>query len=127
MKIVMKPTSVIESRLQIEDGGKVHKFFTETCAKKLDKYVPMDTGTLAETVVVGGSVTKNVTADKITYSQQYASYVYFGQRKDGSHKIRNYSLDKHPLAGPYWDKRMVTAEIKDIEKEVGEYMKRVSK
>ena len=80
----------------------------------MDKYVPMDTGALSETLDVG--------ADYITYEQPYAHYQYIGISKSG--KPLNYSTEKHAYAGSYWDKRMVSAEMNDVIKEVQEYVNR---
>lgn len=120
MPVSMKPTSTIKAKLGIEPNGRVQKFFTNTCAKKMDKYVPFDEGTLAETVIVGGQPTSAVTNNTITYETKYARYVYYGISKSG--KPMNYQTDKHPLAGSYWDKRMVSAEMQDIVKEVQDYI-----
>lgn len=114
----IKPTDRIIKELNIEPNGKLHAFFTNTCALHMDKYVPYDEGFLAGTVVENGQTTTNVTTDEIRYEQPYASYQYYGVRQDGTHKIVNRSRDKHPLATSYWDVHMVTAEMKEIEKEM---------
>ena len=118
MPVTMKPASVIKARLGLEPNGKVHKWFTNTCALHIDKFVPWDTGSLAETVVVNGVTTSNVTTNTITYDQNYAKYVYYGIRNG---KELNYQTDVHELAGPYWDKRMWSAEKDIVVKEVQNY------
>jgi hypothetical protein len=118
MPVKIKPASVIEARLGIEPNGKVHRWFTNTCALHMDKYVPWDTGALAETVVTNGITTRNVTEDEITYAQDYAKIVYYGIR-DG--KPLNYQTDVHEQAGSYWDKRMWSAERNEVVKEVQNY------
>ena len=119
MPVKMQPTSVIKANLGIDTNGKVQKFFTQTCAIHMDKYVPFDTGTLAETVVKNGNTTDNVTTNEIIYDQEYAEIVYKGVRNG---KPLHYQTDKHSLAGPYWDKRMVSAEMQDVVKEVQDYI-----
>lgn len=111
MPVKLKPTSTIKARLGIEPNGRVQKFFTNTCYKHMDKYVPMDNGDL-RTIV-------DIQPDSITYESPYAEYQYYGMRKDGTHVIKNYTT---PGTGPYWDKRMVSAEIQDVVKEVQEYI-----
>jgi len=106
----------IKKSLGIEPNGKVQAFFTQTCAIHMDKYVPKDNGTLRETTTL--------TADSITYEQEYASYQYYGERKDGSHKVSNYTT---PGTGPYWDRRMVSAEMQDVVKEVQDFVDRGGK
>lgn len=111
MPIKLKPTSQIKARLGIEPNGRVQKFFTNTCYKHMDKYVPMDKGNLRTNVDVQPST--------ITYESPYAKYQYYGERADGSHKVQNYTT---PGTGPYWDKRMVSAEMQDVVKEVQNYV-----
>lgn len=116
----------IKKRLGLEINGRVQKFFTNTCAIHMDKYVPFDTGTLAETVIVNGTpVPSNVKDTTITYEQPYAQYVYNGISKTG--KPLNYSHDKHPAAGDHWDRRMVSAEMDKVVKEVQDYVNRGGK
>ena len=113
MPLKMQPTSVIKARLGIDTGGKVHAFFTETCYKTMDKYVPKDEGNL-RTIV-------DIQTDKIVYESPYARYQYYGMRDDGSHVVKNYTT---PGTGPYWDKRMWSAEGTDVIRQVQEYASR---
>lgn len=115
MSVKMKPTSMIKRNLGIDPSGPFQKWFTNTCALHMDKYVPYDEGILANTVIIG--------TNTITYDQPYALYQYYGVRKDGTHKIVNRTLTKHPLATSYWDRHMVTAEMPDIIKEAQNYIK----
>jgi hypothetical protein len=124
--IELKSSDEIIKYMNLDESGKLHSFFTETCALHMDKYVPFDEGILAGTVVKGNNTTTNVTTDEIIYDQEYASYQYFGERKDGSHKTVNRSLDMHPLATSYWDEHMWTAEKETIEKEVENEFKRLN-
>lgn len=116
MPVKLKPTSEIKARLGLEPNGRVQKFFTNTCYKHMDKYVPQRDGNL-RTIV-------DIQADSITYEQEYAKYQYYGMRKYGSHVVKKYTT---PGTGPYWDKRMVSAEIEDVVKEVQEYVNRGGK
>lgn len=115
-RVEMNRESVIAARLGIDEGGRIHKYFTEQCALHMDRFVPFDSGDLATTVVVNGKTTSNVTVNTITYEQPYAKYQYYGMRKDGSHKIdeANRKRDFHPLATSHWDRHMVTADMPDI-------------
>ena len=107
MTAKMQPTSVIKARLGIEPNGRIQKFFTNECAKAMDKFVPFDNGDLAN---------YNIEGNVIIYEQPYARYQYLGLSKSG--KPLNYSTDKHPLATSYWDKKMWTAEGQDIVKKI---------
>lgn len=119
MRVKMKPTNTIIANLGLQPNGPIHQWFTDTCALHMDKYVPFRTGTMAKSVVVNGEVNReNVTEDTIIYRGDYASYVYYGMREDGSHVIKHYTDDVHKDAGPYWDKRMWSGEKYQVIKEV---------
>lgn len=111
MPVKLKPTSQIKARLGIQPNGRVQKFFTNTCYKHMDKYVPMREGNL-RTIV-------DIQADSITYESPYAQYQYKGMREDGSRPVKNYTT---PGTGTYWDRRMVSAEMQDVVKEVQDYI-----
>lgn len=115
MPIKLKPTSVIKARLGIEPNGRAQKFFTNTCYKHMDKYVPMSDleskGDL-RTIV-------DIQPAYIVYESPYARYQYKGVREDGTHVVKNYTT---PGTGPYWDKRMVSAEMQDVVREVQNYI-----
>ena len=110
MPVKMQPTSVIKARLGIEPDGRVQNFFTNSCYKHMDKYVPMDDGTLRTNV--------DIQSDKIIYESPYAHAQYVGFTKG---PVKNYTT---PGTGPYWDKRMVSAEMQDVVKEVQDYIGR---
>ena len=140
MSVKMKPVSVIKARLGIEPNGRVQKFFTSTCAKHMDKYVPMRNGDLRSNV--------DIQADSITYESPYAHYQYEGKKyvMDNG-KSAYYSPDygfwskkgekKHDSGekliyhtagtGHHWDERMKSAEMQDVIKEVQDYINRGGK
>ena len=109
MQVHLKPTSQIKARLGINPNGKVQAFFTETCYKAMDKYVPKDQGDLRKTV--------SMTKDSITYESPYAHAQYVGYTKG---PVTNYTI---PGTGPHWDKRMWSAErdriIRQVQNKVG--------
>ena len=107
---MLKPISQIKADLGIDANGKVQKFFTDTCAKHMDKYVPIDTGMLRTNI--------SKTSKSITYEMPYAHAQYIGHTKG---EVKNYTT---PGTGSYWDKRMVSAEMQDVIKEVQEYVNR---
>ena len=109
MPVKLKPTSQIKARLEIEPNGRVQKFFSNTCYKHMNKYVPMDEGNLR--------INADVKADSITYESPYARYQYYGISKSG--KPLNY---RTPGTGDYWDKRMVSAEMEQVVQEVQNYI-----
>lgn len=109
MPVKMQPTSVIKANLGIEPNGRVQKFFTNTCYRYMDKYVPKDTGVLRENVTID--------SNSITYEQQYAHAQYIGEVNGG--QVVNYTT---PGTGPYWDKRMVSADMQNVVAEVQDFI-----
>lgn len=106
-----------------------------TLAKMCDPYVPMQTGTLAQTT--------RITPEGVTYTQPYAHYQYEGQvygpnipivqdgvivgwfsrpgqKKEPTGAQINYSKELHPLASAHWDKAMLRDKREQFEKEVTE-------
>ena len=112
MPVRINSLNKIKKRLKIDDNGPAQAFLTETCYKHMDKYVPQRDGNL-RTIV-------SLTINTITYESPYASYQYYGRRKDKTHKVKNYTT---PGTGPRWDKRMLSVEKKDVIKEVKNFIK----
>lgn len=81
---MLKPTSEIKANLGIEPNGRVQKFFTNTCYRYMDKYVPKDTGVLREVV--------NIQPDSITYQSPYAHAQYVGFTKG---PVKNYTTPRN--------------------------------
>ena len=107
----MKPISTIKLDLGINANGRAQKFFTDTCYKRMDKYVPKRDGNLRTVVDKGRNY--------IIYESPYAHAQYVGI-VNGS-PVTHYTT---PGTGPYWDKRMVSAEMDIIAKEVERYIRR---
>lgn len=113
VKVNINPTSQIKSRIGINTNGDVQLFYTNTCYKHMDKYVPMDEGNLRTNV--------DIQPTFITYQSPYARYQYYGMREDGTHVVRNYTTSG---TGTYWNKRMWSAEKNKVIKEVQDYIRR---
>lgn len=114
MSVKMQPTSVIKANLGIEPNGKVQKFFTNTCYRYMDKYVPKDNGILRENVTID--------SNSITYEQKYAHAQYIGEVNGRT--VVNYTT---PGTGPYWDERMKSADLGNVIKETQDYFNRGGK
>ena len=115
MKVDIKfqPTRKIIANLGLEPNGRVQKYFTNTCYRYMDKYVPMDNGELRTVVTIGSNY--------IDYEMPYAFYQYMGHWEDGSHQVHNYTTAG---TGPYWDRKMWTAEGENVVYEVQNYFER---
>ena len=114
MPVKMQPTSVIKANLGIDPSGKVQKFFTNTCYRYMNKYVPKDTGVLRENVTID--------INSITYEQPYAHAQYVGEVNGG--QVTNYTT---PGTGPYWDERMKSADMQNVVVEVQDFIYRGGK
>ena len=97
----------------LDVDGPVQRMFTHTCRIEMDEFIPQDEGNL-RTIVYEG-------IDYIIYESPYATYQYFGERKDGSHKVVNYTTEG---TGPFWDKEMWSAKKEKIMREVANEIKR---
>ena len=107
MPVQMNSVNNIKAHLGIDPNGKVQKFFTNTCRKHMDRFVPQDDGNLRTIVDIGD--------DRVIYESPYAKYQYYGIRQDGTHAVKNYTT---PGTGPYWDKRMWANDKETILKEL---------
>lgn len=83
----LKPISQIKADLGIEPNGRVSKYFAERCYHHMDKYVPKDTGSLRENVIIDN--------DGITYKSPYAHAQYVGQIHGGT--VRHYTTPRYRL------------------------------
>lgn len=81
----LNPISTIKANLGIEPNGRVQKFFTDTCAKHMDKYIP-----LGETGNLRGIINKG--ANYITYESNYAHAQYIGYTKG---PVKNYTTPRN--------------------------------
>lgn len=94
----------IVSKFEMQEGGKTQLFLADTCFRRMQKYVPFDTGALSTTVTVKpGSV---------TYELPYAHKQYTTNKGKG-------------IRGKNWDKKMVNNEKTLIVKEVEAYAKKM--
>jgi len=139
LKLNLEPTSVIEAKLGIQPNGPVRKYFTKRAADYMDKYVPYSGGNLAYT-------TRQIGNEEVIYNAEYAHYMYEGkvygpnipfideggnvyfrspkkkQKHDTGRELKYKQSAGHEYAGPHWDKRMVSAEMDDLVKEVQNYI-----
>lgn len=113
MSVKMEPPSKIRLALGINPNGRVLSYFTNVCYKTMDKYVPKDFGNLRNVVTIN--------TNSITYEMPYAHYQYKGKREDGTHTIIHHSVAG---TGPYWDKRMMSAEGEKVTKQVQKFLDR---
>ena len=94
----------IVDKYGMQENGDTQLFLANTCFRRMQKYVPFDTGTL--------STHATVRPGSVTYEEQYAHKQYTTNKGKG-------------IRGKYWDKRMVSAEKELVVKEVEAYAKKM--
>lgn len=104
----------------LEKNGRTQKLLTAECARYMDKYVPMDTGILKNTRIIG--------TNSVTYNTPYARMMYYGKvmvdpktgaagfltdkgwrSRKGVEKIessREFDYRGAPQRGKLWDEKM---------------------
>lgn len=113
MPVYIESLEKIKKKLKIDDNGPAQAFMTEVCYKAMDKYVPRRDDNL-RTIV-------DIRTNSIVYESPYASYQYYGERQDNTHKVKNYTT---PGTGPYWDQRMISADMNSVVAQVEDYIRR---
>ena len=88
----------------MQENGNTRLFLANSCFRRMQKYVPFDTGAL--------STTATVKPGSVTYEQPYAHRQYTTNKGKG-------------IRGKYWDKKMVANEKDQLAKEVENYAKKM--
>lgn len=124
IKVDMRPAAAITKRLGIDRNGDVQRFVTHAVNRRITRYMPYRTGTLATKL-------KMVTGPtEIIVLGPYARYQYYGKVMVGpapktvTDKDLQYTKSKNPLAGPFWDRRMMAAEGAQIREDIQNYVRR---
>lgn len=94
---------------RLVDNDKVGLFMAETCARYMDKYIPMDTGMLSQNY--------EIKPFEVKYNQPYAHRMFYGTGL-------NFNKEKHPLATAHWDVVTQNAKSSQISKEVQSFIER---
>lgn len=124
INVEMKPVNTILTRLGVNKTGDVQMQVTNAVNRRITRYMPFRTGMLA-------TKSKHINSPtEIEVAAPYARYQYYGKVMVGSapkmvtDRDLNYDRTKNPLAGPFWDKRLMAAEGAQIAAEVQEYVNR---
>lgn len=94
----------IISKFEMQQGGKTQLFLANTCFRRMQKYVPFETGAL--------STTATIRPGSVTYEQPYAHKQYTTNKGKG-------------IRGKYWDRKMVNNEKELVVQEVEAYAKKM--
>lgn len=143
IRVDMKPVNTIVNRLGLGKNGDVQMHVTRVVNQRITRYMPFHTGALSTKLKYIKSPTE------IEVLGPYARVQYYGEvmvdsatgaagflDADGQWKSRKgvvkvrggrslkYDKTKNPLAGPFWDRRMMAAEGKQIVREIQTYVDR---
>ena len=110
MRVTIEFEGVRAKIKKIAHNDKVGYFMASEAERLMSPYVPMDTGMLYQNTVIEPW--------KVTYTQNYASRVYKGDRL-------NFSKEKHPLATSHWDVAMKASRGHELANSVTQYLKRL--
>lgn len=97
----------------------IQKFIDNTVVRHMNPYVPMKTGILAKSVILGS----RMGSGELVYIAPYSRKVYLGEKKDGT-KMK-FSKSRHRLAQARWVEGMKAARMPQIEREVRDYSRRL--
>ncbi len=127
----------------LDPGGDVQMFHTQNVLRRIIKYMPNLSGMTIKTTIAQTDIHR----PRIITNTPYAQYLYRGKRMVNSatgkgpgyipgvgyryrkgttlkatSELLNYTKNKNPLAGPYWDRRLKAAEGKALAADVQRYI-----
>lgn len=122
----LNPISKIEARLGINPNGRVQKYFTNMCYRRMGAFVPGGSSSMLNTNVQLGS-------DHIRYKSPYAHYQYrsilyvdpdtgSSWAKKGTTKVPTNKTLNHTIGTSYWDKKMWASQSEDAIRELQDYV-----
>lgn len=122
VRVKMKPVNTILTRMGVKPDGDVQMFVTNTVNRRITRYMPFRSGALATKL-------KHIkSATEIEVLGPYARYQYYGKVMEGpapkavTDRDLKYDKTKNPLAGPFWDRRLIANEGAQIAGEVRRYV-----
>lgn len=91
----------IIDKFGMQSGGSAELFMANTCFRRMEKYVPWQTGMLATTATIQPG--------KVIYEQEYAHRQFVSNKGKG-------------IRGKRWDQKMWNAEKDIVAQEVNNYI-----
>ena len=139
--ITIPEVDAVVNKLEIGKYGRAQLFHTQNVLRRMVKYMPKETGIFEKQAIISSPHTIQIIAPQ-------AWYLYYGNRMvnsktgKGPRYIPNvgwrwpryakliatsqplkYTKTFHPLAGAYWDRRLLAAESDIIAQELKDYIK----
>lgn len=122
VRVKMKPVNTILTRMGVKPDGDVQMFVTNTVNRRITRYMPFRSGALSTKL-------KHIkSATEIEVLGPYARYQYYGKAMEGpapkvlTDRDLKYDKTKNPMAGPFWDRRMIANEGAQIADEARRYV-----
>ena len=122
VRVKMKPVNTILTRMGVKPDGDVQMFVTNTVNRRITRYMPFRSGALSTKL-------KHIkSATEIEVLGPYARYQYYGKVMEGpapkvvTDRDLKYDKTKNPLAGPFWDRRLIANEGEQIAADVRRYV-----
>lgn len=118
--------SKVKDRLGLLPGGKVHKYFMDRTQLRLINYAPYrDKGSVVDAIEQG----KDYDNARWVIEGPHIKYLYYGKVMAGNPRVPTskdlvYTKSPHPQAGPFWDRQVMQNDIKQIAREVTDFMRR---
>ena len=119
VKVKVKPITDVVQALGLQPTGKTQLYATHEIRRRMTRYMPYRTGTLATKLT---AVTSSTT---ITVRAPYAEWLYNGITRGGA--PINYTRTHNPLAGPEWDITMMNHEKESLAEAVKLYAGRAKR
>lgn len=140
--VELRPVKEIIERKGLAARGAVQRRHTENVLHRIQKYMPYRSG-----IIIKTTIDQTVVATpEIVTDVPYAKFLYYGKvmvdpktgaadfltkkgwrSRRGVPKVRSdrdiqYTKGKNQLAGPFWDRRLVSAEGKLLARELQDYI-----
>ena len=143
ISIYIPSADELTAKLGLNKTGRAQVFHTQNIMRRMLKYMPMETGQFTKNMVISSATTISITAPQ-------AKYLYYGNRMVNSKTGKGpryipgvgyrwqkgatltptaqplkYTKTFHPLAGPYWDQRLIANEKTEIVDELKAYIRSI--
>lgn len=125
--VELRPVREIIRKKGLMPGGAVQRQHTANVLRRIVRYLPYRSGeTIKQTIIQ-----TDINRPEIVTRSPYAKYIYYGKVMVGKapkrvteRPLKYIRTEKSPLAGPRWDRRLVSAEGKLLARELQDYLDR---
>lgn len=114
--VKMKEINQLLREKGLTPDGSVQSFHTSNVLRRIIKYMPFRTGATIKATIAQTDVNTPLIITDVPYGQ----YVYRGVSRSGG--ALRYTKTQNPLAGPFWDRAIVAAEMGVMTEELQAYI-----